>query len=151
MNVHSNQVKAFLQACNMRDIVLERHGADNGPQTYKFGKVPINGIFATHSVQCTQAGYAGYDEGVQSRHLDHRCLWFDLEIASVFGHTMPPILRPPTRVKCNNPSIVTWLNQFYLQSLIENKLHACNTQGPLIWNLTRAILFLINSLMKQRS
>jgi hypothetical protein len=85
-DVRLNRMKAFLQACNMQDIILERHGgAANAPQTYKFGKVPIDGIFATHSVQCIQ-------DGVQSRHSDHRCLWFDLEISSVFSHTVPPIL-----------------------------------------------------------
>jgi hypothetical protein len=123
-DVHSNRMKVFLSSCNMRDIIQERHGENDAPHTYKFGKDPIDGIFATPSVQCVGAGYAGFDEGVQSRRSDHRCLWFDVEIATAFGHIMPPILRPPTRrVKCNDPRIMKHFNDSYLQFLIEHKLH----------------------------
>jgi hypothetical protein len=105
-------------------IILEQHDTNNAPQTYKFGKDPIDGLFATPLVQCVGAGYCGFDEGVQSKRSEHRCLWFDVVISTIFGHKMPPIIRPPARrVKCNDPRIVNRFNDLYLHHLVEHKLH----------------------------
>ena len=88
--------KLFECMCGLRDIVLERHGSD-APRTHKRGSHPISAIFATHSVQCVQAGYAGFEDRVQSKRSDHCCLWFDVLINSIFGHEMPPTNKPQTR------------------------------------------------------
>ena len=62
-DVRSNRLQAFAEACNMREIILDRHGQE-APWTYRSGKRPIDGIFATRSVQCVQAGYTGFQDGV---------------------------------------------------------------------------------------
>jgi hypothetical protein len=110
-DVRSVAITTFLNACGLRDIVLERHGSD-APRTYKRGSHPIDAIFATHSVQCVRAGYAGFEDGVQSKRSDHRCLWFDVLINSIFGHEMPPTNKPQARrLKCNDPRVVRRFNQ----------------------------------------
>ncbi len=122
-DVRSNTITTFLNECGMRDIVLERHG-NEAPRTHKRGSHPIDAIFATHSVQCVRAGYAGFDGGVQAKRSDHRCLWFDVTINSIFGHEMPPTNKPQARrLKCNDPRVVKCFNQYYFEFLRKHKLH----------------------------
>jgi hypothetical protein len=119
----SETITTFLDACGMRDIVLKRHGHD-APRTHKRGAHPIDALFATHSVQCVRAGYAGFDEGVQAKGSDHRCIWFDVTINSIFGHEMPPTNKPQARqLKCNDPRVVKCFNQYYFDFLRKHKLH----------------------------
>jgi hypothetical protein len=122
-DVKSVAITTFLNACGLRDIVLEQHRSD-APRTHKRGSDPISAIFATHSVQCVQAGYAGFEDGVQSKRSDHCCLWFDVLINSIFGHEMPPTNKPQTRrLKCNDPGVVRTFNQYYFEFLRKHKLH----------------------------
>jgi hypothetical protein len=71
-----------------------------------------------------QAGYAGFEDGVQSKRSDHCCLWFDVLINFIFGHEMPPTNKPQTRrLKCNDPMVVRTFNQYYFEFLRKHKLH----------------------------
>jgi hypothetical protein len=109
-DVRSVAITNFLNACGLQDIVLERHISD-APKTHKRGPHPIDAIFATHSAHCMQAGYAGFEDGVQSKRSDHHCLWFDILINFIFGHEMPPTNKPQTRqLKCNDPRVVQTFN-----------------------------------------
>ena len=122
-DVRSVAITNFLNACGLRDIVLEWHGGD-APRTHKRGSHPIDAIFATHSVQCVRAGYAGFEDGVQSKRSDHRCLWFDVAINNIFGHEMPLTNKPQARrLKCNDPRVVRTFNQYYFDFLRKHKLH----------------------------
>jgi hypothetical protein len=123
-DVRSVAITNFLNACGLRGIVLERHGSD-APRTHKPGSRPIDAIFATHSVKCVRAGYAGFEDGVQSKHSDHCCLWIDVLINSIFGHEMPRTNKPQTRrLKCNgDPRVVRSFNKYYFDFLRKNKLH----------------------------
>jgi hypothetical protein len=121
-DVRSETITTFLDACGMRDIVLEPQGHE-APRTHKRGAHPIDAIFATHSVQCVRAGYAGFNEGVQAKRSDHRCIWFDVMINSIFGHDMPPTNKPQAhRLKCKDPRVIKCFNQYYFDFLRKHKL-----------------------------
>ena len=120
--VRSSRIRKFLDDSELRDIIHERHGQD-APPTYKSGKVPIDGIFASRSVNCTLGGYASFDEGVQGKRADHRCLWIDVQLESVFGHKMPPLIRyAQRRVKTNDPRITSRFNRLYRSFLLERNM-----------------------------
>jgi hypothetical protein len=121
-DVCSSRIQQFLQDSDIRDIIHERHG-NKAPPTYKDGKVPIDGIFASRSVHCVLGGYASFDEGVQGKRADHRCLWIDVRLESVFGHKMPPLIRyAQRRVKTNDPRITSRFNKLYCSYLLERNM-----------------------------
>jgi hypothetical protein len=90
-DVRFSRIQHFLHGCDLRDIIHKRHGTD-APPTYKGGKVLIDGIFASRSVNCVLGGYASCDKAVQGKRVDHQCLWIDVKLESVFGHKMPPLI-----------------------------------------------------------
>jgi hypothetical protein len=121
-DVRSSRIQQFLHDSDLQDVIHERHGTD-APPTYKGGKVPIDGIFASRSVNCTLGGYTSFDEGVQGKRADHRCLWIDVKLESVFGHKMPPLIcYAQRRVKTNDPRITSRFNQLYRSFLLERNM-----------------------------
>ena len=106
-DVRSTQFQTFLDKCEMKDSILTRHGND-APRTYIDGNDPIDGIFASSSINITAGGYCSFEEGVCGRRTDHRCLWIDVSISSVFG-TVPANLTRfhGRRVKCSDPRTLT--------------------------------------------
>ena len=112
-DVRMGHIKTFLEDTDMRDVVMAIHG-DNAPNTHIDGSKPIDGIFATRGVECVQAGYTAFSDGVQGRRPDHRCIWMDVRLQTVFGHKMPPVRKAAfRRVKCNDPRIWKKFNQSY--------------------------------------
>jgi hypothetical protein len=51
-----------------------------------FQDIPIDGVFATPSVQLQAGGYFAFGQGPGK---DHRCLWFDISYQCTFGLSAP--------------------------------------------------------------
>ena len=70
--------------------------------THQRGKKALDGIFMSHSLQPTQAGYFPFGE-MQS---DHRTLWVDIHHDNLFGFSPPKGLAPQARrLQSNVPKI----------------------------------------------
>jgi hypothetical protein len=112
-DVRAGNIKAFLEETDMRDVVLSMHGT-NAPNTHIGGSKPIDGIFATQAIECVQAGYTAFSDGVQGKRPDHRCIWMDVRLQNIFRHRMPPIQKSAfRRVKCNDPRIWKKFNKHF--------------------------------------
>jgi hypothetical protein len=111
----SQKMKEFLEHTDMRDVVTSMHGND-APHTHINRSKPIDGKFATRSVGCVQAGYSSFGDGVQGKRPDHKCIWMDVQLQTIFSHRMPLVQKAAfRRVKCNNPRFV---KTFTLQTLL---------------------------------
>jgi hypothetical protein len=114
-DMRTGHIKQFLVDTDMRDVVMSMHGLD-APNTHINGSKPIDGIFATRAVECVQAGYTTFGGGVQGKRPDHRCIWMDVCLHTVFGHRMSPVQKSAFRpVKCSSPQIWKKFNQHYKQ------------------------------------
>jgi hypothetical protein len=103
-DIRSAPIHTFLDDLGMRKVILERHGKSTAPNTHLRGSDPIDGIFVTSSLEIVNGGYAAFDQGVTTKRSDHRCLWIDIQLVDVFGHTMPgPVKRAGRRVQCQDP------------------------------------------------
>jgi hypothetical protein len=121
-DVRTGKMKDFLELTDMRDVVISMQGND-APHNHIDGSKPMDGIFATRSVGCVQAGYSSFVDGVQGKRPDHRCIWIDVRLQTVFGHCMPPVQKAAFRqVKCNDPRVVKKFNQHYKNFVYHHNL-----------------------------
>ena len=90
-DVRSPQMRKFLDNVGMKEAIHDRHGS-NAPAMYIKGQLPINGLFATSAITTQAGGYISFDQGIQGQQTDHRCLWIDLDITSIFGSEVPPLM-----------------------------------------------------------
>ena len=80
LNGKSN-LERQLQERGIRDVVQERYGAVNAPNTHKRGSNPIDGIFASESIEMVKGGYDGGQDSIS----DHRLIWADITLDSILG------------------------------------------------------------------
>ena len=81
-DVRTGNMKHFLEQTDMQDVVISMHGND-APHTHIDGSKPIDGIFATRSVECVQAGYSSFGDGVQGKGPNHQCIWMNVQLQTV--------------------------------------------------------------------
>jgi hypothetical protein len=113
-DVRGTTMTQFLATLQMREVILERNGEDVAPRTHIRGQKPIDGIFVTDSIDIINGGYASFDQGVQARRADHRCLWIDIHVVDVFGHRMPgPVKFQARRVNGQDPRTINAFNAHY--------------------------------------
>lgn len=146
-DVRANDIKQWAEACGLREVITKAHGEANAPSTCNKHKMkknrptkPIDGIFASWAIEPVASGYTEFSGGIQgctyekasgkTRNLtDRRCLWIDLRLTDLFGHSMPPL---PTmarrRMKCNDPRIVDRFNRHYDEFLTKQDLYRCMFQ-----------------------
>ena len=121
-DVRSGNIQAFLSEVDMREAILHKHGND-APGTHINGTHPIDGIFTTRSVSIQSGGYCSFDQGVQGKRTDHRCLWIDVRITTVFREKMPPLMKfCGRRVKTTDPRIVERFNSHYKKFVIKHQM-----------------------------
>lgn len=100
VDVREHTLTDFFAPHGMREVLLERHG-ESAPATCNMGSSPIDGIWATSSLDIARGGYCNFEEGLPS---NHRTLWVDLTYMSAFGHKQPAIVRRTARrLKLNDP------------------------------------------------
>jgi hypothetical protein len=72
---------------NFREI-CQHHTGQFLPPTFRTGSIPINGIFATHGIECVNVTLLPHLGGVG----DHRCFIIDFTSESVIGNDFPNIV-----------------------------------------------------------
>jgi hypothetical protein len=73
--------------------------------------VPVDGIWASPSLDCIAAGYYGFGEQVIGK-TDHRMIWADFSYESAFGFQPPePPYRAPQRLTLQDPRVVKRYNR----------------------------------------
>jgi hypothetical protein len=70
------------QQCNMREVLLTRHGK-NAPPTTDNGSAVIDGIWATPSISIECGGYLAGGEAIPRT--NHWCLWVDVTYETLYG------------------------------------------------------------------
>jgi hypothetical protein len=82
---------------------------------------PIDGIWASPSINIVGGGYFLFDEVFPDT--DHKCLWIDITYITAFGHNMPAIVRPSARrLYCRDPHIVQNYLRIYERFIIKHSL-----------------------------
>jgi hypothetical protein len=61
-DIRSQTIKDCLTASHLREATLASHGSRNAPATHIHGSKPIDGIFISHTIQVTAAGYTAFDD-----------------------------------------------------------------------------------------
>jgi hypothetical protein len=96
----------------LREVILQKHGMQ-APSTYRRNTkdIPIDGIWATYSLDITAGGYFAFDEVVVG--MDHRTLWIDISYNSAFGYESTAPMGKPSACRLNNqnPRIRNNFNQ----------------------------------------
>ncbi len=106
-NMRRSDLKDALEACSLKEIILEKHGLQ-GPETFRRNntKTPIDGLWASSNISIRGCGYFSYDDVFINT--DNRCLWVDTSFVEAFGHNEPIISKPSTRqLHCKDPRIVS--------------------------------------------
>jgi hypothetical protein len=107
-DVRGRTIRTFFSDLDMRELILDLHG-NNAPNTFGGGSLPIDGIFGTRHLQPSAGGYTAVNWGIPT---DHRMLWLDINMESIFGEALTNIWKPHIRrLKCNDPRTVTRYNQ----------------------------------------
>ena len=113
-DVSKSPISTFFQSLNMHNLIYTLFPATYhlAPHTFDRGNGAIDAIFATQGIQATRGGYL-------PSHIfesDHRTLWADIQLTSIFGtkkqHQLPFNCR---RLKTKTPELST--------SLITNITH----------------------------
>ena len=91
-----NRRKKLIQELRTRGIkerITRRYGEDDAPNTYRWGKDPIDGIFATHEIEMIRGGYREGDPSLS----DHRFVWAEFSYESILGKERGKAFTPQTR------------------------------------------------------
>jgi hypothetical protein len=85
-NVRSGDVNAMLRSLGLVDVHHTKHPhlPPNSTCDKNHQSVPVDGIWASPSLDCVAAGYLGFGELVMGK-TDHCLLWADFLYASIFG------------------------------------------------------------------
>jgi hypothetical protein len=122
-NVRTGDVNAMLRGLGLVDVHQSRHL--HLPTTATCNKntqeIPVDGIWASPSIECTAAGYYGFGELAMGK-TDHRLLWADFSYESVFGFKPPtPAYVQPNRLSLDDPRVVKRYNKVLRHE--HNRLH----------------------------
>ncbi len=116
-NVRTGDVNAMLRNLGLVDVHHAKH--PHLPTTATCNKnnkeIPVDGIWASPSIECTAAGYYGFGELSMGK-TDHRMLWADFSFESVFGFKPPePTYSAPQRLTLDDPRVVKRYNKVLKQ------------------------------------
>ena len=106
-----------LREMGLVEAITTAHGKQ-GPPTYERGSEPIDGIFVSETLLQMTCGYLPFV-------FDHRALYIDVPLSVVFGHELPPVVRPQARrLKCDDPRIVKRYQDTYWKQAVAMNLPA---------------------------
>ena len=121
-DVTSPPISTFFASLHMRNLlssIQDNHNLDHQP-TFSRGNSTIDGIFATHGILATRGGYLHS----HSFDTDHKPIWIDIPLQSVFATTNPPVIPlHRRRLKNEDPRVVNKFNTEYNRLLIKHNLH----------------------------
>ena len=119
----SNPVSATFSQISLHDAILTRHGHELAPSTHQRGSAPIDGLFVSAGLEHSATGYLPFGSVAG----DHRPLWIDIHLPSVFGGTASECSAAiPTstarRLQCADPRVVQRYNKVLHQFYQEHDL-----------------------------
>jgi hypothetical protein len=87
-DVRGGEVAQIFCESSMREVLLEINSDLPATSTFNHNSqdIPIDGVFATPSIQLQTGGYFAFGQGPGK---DHRCLWFDISYQWAFGLSAP--------------------------------------------------------------
>ena len=118
--VDSEQVIRFLQQHQLHNIHQSLHPSYNSHlPTHDRGSQSIDAIFASQGISANKGGFLGF----KTFPSDHRFLWCDISINSLFGSTSPTIIaHSRRRLQYEDPRTVTRFNKSYHQLLLQHNM-----------------------------
>lgn len=126
-DVRGRAIHQFFSQFHMHEVILHQHG-NNAPNTYRDGRHPIDGIFATQNIIPVKSGYSPVFWGADS---DHRLIWADINLTELLGQDPPASWRPNIRrLKLEDPRIVLKYNKerakYCLEHLLDERIIQIN-------------------------
>jgi hypothetical protein len=134
--LRSGKIATAFHERNMKEVLLQRHGR-SAPPTTDNGSAVIDGIWATPSIGIERGGYLAGGEALPRT--NHRCLWMDVAYETIYGHTIPPMVRYSIRrLKLQDPRVVNRFNEAYRRWIEQHGLsqRAFNLQSTSKYPLT---------------
>ena len=133
-------------------MVQERYGASNAPNTHKRGSQPIDGIFASESIEMLKGGYDGGQDSIS----DHRLIWADITLDSILGANRGEISQPKSkRLQLTNRRSTKRFNRLFRQQIRKHNLgpraRALKNEIGDAWTLTEAQAKEYNAIYEQRN
>jgi hypothetical protein len=116
-NVRTGDVTAMLRNLGLIDVHHTQH--PHLPPVATCHKnhqnIPVDGIWASPSLDCVAAGYYGFGELLMGKS-DHRMIWADFSYESILGFQPPkPVYTPPQRLTLDDPRVVKKYNKILLR------------------------------------
>ena len=120
-DIRDHGISAFFEEFDMHEVLLARHGT-SAPATCNMGSSPIDGVWATPSLEISQGGYFNFDEGLPG---NHRTLWLDITYMQALGHSQPSIVRRAgRRLKLTDPRCTARYIKYRKAHAIHHNLRA---------------------------
>jgi hypothetical protein len=87
-DIHNGAVQQMFSEMGMREVLLGCNSdlSEASRYSHNFQDTPIDGIFATPSINLQAGRYLAFGEGPG---VDHRALWVNLSYQAAFGHSTP--------------------------------------------------------------
>jgi hypothetical protein len=116
-NVRTGEVNAMLRSKGLKEIHSAQH--PDLPPAATCNKnsrdIPVDGIWASPSLDCMAAGYYAFGELVIGK-TDHRMIWADFSYQSALGFLPPePVYKAPQRLTLQDPRVVKRYNKVLCQ------------------------------------
>ena len=121
-NINQPPISTLFSSLGMHNVLASLFPStySQSPQTYIRGSSTIDGIFATQGVVAEKGGYLE----MSRFDTDHRPIWIDISIQSIFGTTSSPqIPLQCRRLKNDDPRTVKRFNTGYQNLLTHHNLH----------------------------
>ena len=121
-DINKPPISNFFDDLDMKNLLSNIHdfNPSNQQSTFNRGHATIDGIFATHGISAIRGGYLN----AHCFDTDHKPIWIDLPLHSVFGTTNPPLTpHHCRRLKNEDPRVVTKFNEEYDRLLSKHNLH----------------------------
>ena len=134
-NIRTGDVNAMLRTLGLVDVHHTQHPHLPPAATCNKNQqsIPVDGIWASPSLDCVAAGYYGFGELVMGK-TDHRMIWADFSYESTLGFQPPtPLYSTPQRLTLADPRVVRRYNKILLREQRRLKL------GPRAFALQAAI------------
>ena len=123
-NVRTGDVNTMLQIQGLSEAHAAQHPHMPTQSTCNKNTqgIPVDGIWASPSLDCLAAGYYGYGEVLMGK-TDHRAIWADFSYESALGFKPPePVYKVPQRLTLTDPRVVRKYNKVLLQEHRRQKL-----------------------------
>jgi hypothetical protein len=106
-NISDPVLRERFRRVGLTEAICRHHSPSHPPATYNrnYSETPIDGMWVSSQVEILVCGYGAFDSGNDGS--DHRVLWMDVHLASIFGYELQRLhQRVPRRLRSNDPRLV---------------------------------------------